>query len=301
MQLDLNLLSALNALLEEGSVAGAAARMHLSQPAMSRTLGRIRNATGDEILVRTGRTMTPTPRAQAIRAEVRQLVYRSQAVLSPEPALDLRSLTRTFTVCCHDSIAVAIGPDLFAKLHNGAPGAQLRFLPEASSDTNELRYGHVDLEVSASAPELPEIRFEMVGQDRLVMAARVQHRCVRGRVGIKGYAAAQHLIVSRRGRLRDAIDEALEAQGLRRHVIAAAATSSAALHFAARSDVVVAVAERMCQPMIRAIGLRTRPIPLTLKPIPIVMAWHQRYDGDPGHVWLRQQVRELLLSTKATR
>jgi DNA-binding transcriptional LysR family regulator len=295
MQLDFNLLAALHALLEEGSVAGAAARMHLSQPAMSRTLGRIRQATGDEILVRTGRTMTATPRALAIREEVRQLVHRSQAVLSPEPALDLLALERTFTLRCHDAIATAIGAGLLAKIRSHAPRAQVRLLSEASTDTNELRYGHVDLEVGASAPELPEIRFETIGHDRLVMVARANHRCMRGRLSIEKYAAAQHLVVSRRGRVRDALDDALAAHGLKRHVLAAVATSAAALYCAARADVVVAVAERMCGGMIEALGLRTRPLPVALDPIPIVMAWHQRYQGDHGHAWLRDQIRALII------
>jgi DNA-binding transcriptional LysR family regulator len=227
-------------------------------------------------------------------------VHRSQAVLSAEPALDLLALERTFALRCHDSIATAIGPDLLAKLRRHAPRAQLRLLSEASADTNELRHGHVDLEVGAGAPELPEIRFETIGHDRLVMAARANHRCLRGRLSVARYAAAQHLVVSRRGRVRDALDDALAAHGLKRHVVAAVATSAAALYYVARTDVVVAVAERMCAGMIEVLGLRTRRIPLALDPIPIVMAWHQRFEGDPGHVWLRDQVRALLL-TKSSR
>ena len=103
MQLDLNLLTALDALLEEESVTGAAERLHLSAPAMSRSLGRLRRATGDQILVRNGRIMRPTPRAVALRAEVRALVLRSREVLTPEAPLDLAALRRTFTLRAHDA------------------------------------------------------------------------------------------------------------------------------------------------------------------------------------------------------
>src|SRR5690242_9139367 len=109
MQLDLNLLAALDALLEEGSVAGAADRMHVTSPAMSRTLGRIRKATKDQILVRTGRTMTPTPYALAVRAEVHRLVQQAHAVLAPASALDLGTLGRTFTLQWHDAVTSAVG------------------------------------------------------------------------------------------------------------------------------------------------------------------------------------------------
>src|SRR4051812_47907760 len=95
-KLDLNLMVALDALLREESVSGAAQRLHLSSPAMSRTLTRIRKALGDPVLVRSGRTMVPTPRALALRAEVREIVERAQAVFTPVGALEPATLERTF-------------------------------------------------------------------------------------------------------------------------------------------------------------------------------------------------------------
>src|ERR1700678_3807908 len=114
MHVDLNLLIALDALLEENSVAAAADRLHLSPPAMSRTLARIRKATGDDILVRTGRTMTPTPRALELREEARELVLRARAVLTPVTTLDLGQLDRAFTLRCHDALVTALAPVLIS-------------------------------------------------------------------------------------------------------------------------------------------------------------------------------------------
>lgn len=294
MQLDLNLLTALDALLEEGSVAGAAARLHLSAPAMSRTLGRIRRVTGDRILVRTGRTMTPTPYALAVREEVHALVQHVHAVLAPERDLDLDTLERTFTLRCHDAITTAIGPGLLAAVRDQAPGVALRLLAEATTDTNDLRHGRVDLAIGSAEAVFPDIRLETIGHDRLVIAVRPDHPFVHGELTVERYARAHHTTVSRRGRLRDPIDDALEARGLRRRVVAAAPTSAAALHFVRESDMVVAVPEYVCRPMVSALGLRTVPIPLDLPPVPIIHAWHQRYDGDKAHAWLRGHVRETL-------
>ena len=294
MHLDLNLLTALDALLEEGSVAGAAERLHLSAPAMSRTLGRIRRVTGDRILVRTGRTMTPTPYALAVREEVHTLVQHAHAVLAPERDLDLDTLERTFTLRCHDAITTAIGPGLLAAVRAQAPGVGLRFLAEASTDTNELRHGQVDLVIGSAEPVLPDIRSETIGHGRLVLAVRPDHPFTQGELTIDRYARAHHLTVSRRGRLHDPIDDALEARGLRRRVVAAAPTSTAALQFVRESDIVVAVSEHMCRPMVNALGLRTVPIPLDLPPVPLIHAWHQRYDSDKAHTWLRAQVRQTL-------
>lgn len=135
MQLDLNLLTALDALLEEGSVAGAASRLHVTPPAMSRSLGRIRKVTGDQILVRTGRTMVPTTRALAIRAQVHALVQEAHQLLSAQQDLDLATLERVFTLRWHDALTVACGTALIAAIHRQAPGVQLRLPVEPGTDT----------------------------------------------------------------------------------------------------------------------------------------------------------------------
>ena len=137
MQLDLNLLTVLDALLEEGSVLGAADRLRLSSPAVSRSLGRIRRLTGDDILVRTGRSMTPTPYALAVREQVGELVRQARDVLAPSRELDLAALGRTFTLQCHDALATSLAPPLLSAIAESAPGVRLRFLAESAFDTEK--------------------------------------------------------------------------------------------------------------------------------------------------------------------
>ena len=134
VHVDLNLLTALDALLEENSVAAAADRLHLSPPAMSRTLSRIRRATGDDILVRAGRTMIPTPRALELREETRELVRRATVVLTPPRTLDLATLDRVFTIRSHDALAAGLAPPLTSATGAAAPGVQIRLLAEPSAD-----------------------------------------------------------------------------------------------------------------------------------------------------------------------
>lgn len=302
MQLDLNLLTALDALLEEGSVTDAAARLHVSAPAMSRTLGRIRRATGDQILVRTGRTMTPTPRALALRATVHELVQQAQAVLSPQTEVDLARLERTFILKWHDALAAAAGPALLRALRTQAPGVRLRFLAEGATDTHDPRRGDIDLEATSSEPSSPEIRHEIMGHDRLVLAMRPGHPLAGGAVALEDYAVAEHITVSRRGRLRDPVDDALQALGLTRRVVVAAPTNATALQFVRHHDLVVAVPELVSRPLLDDLGLRVRPLPtpLAMPAIPIYVAWHQRYDNDPAHTWLRGQARTALRGVCAT-
>ncbi|MFI9329326.1 LysR family transcriptional regulator [Kitasatospora sp. NPDC052868] len=301
MQLDLNLLAALDALLEEGSVAGAAARLHVTAPAMSRSLGRIRRTTGDQILVRTGRTMTPTPYAIAVRAQVHELLQQVQGVLAPSRELDLATLERTFTLRWHDSLVAASGPALLAAVRARAPGVRLRFVAESSTDTPELQRGEVDLEANANRPGTPDIRAEKVGETRLVVALRQGHPLTRDRtVTAERFAAAEHITVSRRGNLTNALDDALARLGLTRRVVATAPTEAAALEFARDSDLLVGVPEATTRRAVTDLGLAVLPLPLELPPAPVYLSWHQRYDTDPAHAWLRGQARTALTMGEAS-
>ncbi|MGW5868053.1 LysR family transcriptional regulator [Streptomyces sp. NPDC055239] len=296
MQLDLNLLTALDALLEEGSVAGAAARLHVTSPAMSRTLGRIRQTTGDQILVRTGRTMVPTPHALELRAQVHDVVHQAHQLLSRDRELDLTTLSRTFTVRWHDALASACGPALLAAVHREAPDVRLRLVAESNSDTPELRRGEVDLESSSAEPSAPDIRHELVGEDRLVVAVRPGHPLTDGPLTPERYAAAGHVTVSRRGRLRDPVDDALAALGLERRVVAATPSAATALPLVLDTDLVVTLPRAVTASALGDLGLRTLHLPLTMPPIPLHLVWHQRHDNDRAHAWLRAQARSALQS-----
>ena len=290
VHVDLNLLVALDALLEENSVAAAAERLHLSQPAMSRTLARIRKATGDDILVRTGRTMTPTPHALALREETRSLVARATAVLTPVTALDLDTLERSFTLRCHDALVSALAPLLTAAIADAAPNVSVRILAEPSADVADLARGQTDLEVGAAAPQRPEIAAHPIGTDRMVAVMRADHPLAAGALTPQRFAEAEHVTVSRRGRLTGPIDSALADLGLRRRVRAALPTTGAALELAARTTMVTAVAEQVCRPAWTSLRLRARALPLDLPAVPVIVAWHHRYDTDPAHTWLRTEL-----------
>jgi DNA-binding transcriptional LysR family regulator len=292
----MNLLVALDALLAENSVAGAADRLHLSPPAMSRTLSRIRRATGDDILVRTGRTMTPTPRALELREETRELVRRATAVLTPPQTLDLGTLDRVFTIRSHDALAGALALPLTEAIAGHAPHVRVRLLAEPSADAADLARGHTDLEIGATPPARPEIAADTIGTDQMVAVFRAGHPLAakEGQLTADRLAAAEHVTVSRRGRLHGVIDDALAERGLTRRVVAALPTTAAALDLAARTDVVTTVAEQVCRPVWTRLGLVARPLPFPVPPVPVISSWHHRNDTDPAHRWLRSQVSQAL-------
>ncbi|MFD5703379.1 LysR family transcriptional regulator [Streptomyces lasiicapitis] len=294
--LDLNLLLALDVLLDERSVRGAARRLHLSEPAMSRTLGRVRKALGDPVLVRAGRQMVPTPYALAVQAEVGAVVERARAVFAGPGAQDLRALSRTLTLVGHDALAAAYAPTLFARAAAEAPGIRLRFLAESHLDAPVLREGVADLEVGVIDTVAPEVRVEPLFDDAMVGLVRPGHPLLQGELTPKRFAAADHLTVSRKGRMAGPIDAALAEQGLRRRVVGNVSTYPSALFILLRTDL-VGLSMTWARPLTEPLGLVAFPIPLELPPLRIAMAWHPRHDADPAHAWLRGCVRDLVAAS----
>ncbi|MEU6554013.1 LysR family transcriptional regulator [Streptomyces sp. NPDC046915] len=292
--IDLNLLLALDVLLEEQSVQGAARRLHLSEPAMSRTLGRIRKALGDPVLVRAGRRMVPTPHALAVRAEVSAVVERARALFAPGRDTDLRTVSRTFTVLGPDAIAAALGVTLFARAAEEAPGIRIRFLAESHLDAPFLRQGTADLEVGVIDTATPEVHVETLCEDRMVGVVRAGHPLLTGELTAERYATeADHLSVSRRGRLHGPIDAALAELGLERRVVGTVGTFPASL-FVLRDTDLVGLVSSWSLPLAAALGLVTFEVPLPLPALRLGLAWHPRHDADPAHAWLRARVRDLM-------
>ncbi|MGQ5635539.1 MULTISPECIES: LysR family transcriptional regulator [unclassified Streptomyces] len=297
--LDLNLLLALDVLLEEQSVQGAARRLHLSEPAMSRTLGRIRRALGDPILVRAGRRMVPTPHALAVRAEVSAVVERARALFAPGRDADLRTVTRTFTILGQDAMAATHGAALFARAAREAPGIRLRFLTESHVDAPFLRQGTADLEIGVIDTTSPEVHVETVYEERMLGVVRPGHPLLKAELTPERFAgAAGHLVVSRRGRQRGPIDDALAELGLARRVVGTVGSFPASL-FVLRETDLIGLITSYGRSMAETLGLVVFDIPLRLPLAEVGFAWHPRHDADPAHAWLRQCVRELM--TEASR
>ncbi|TJZ44159.1 LysR family transcriptional regulator [Streptomyces piniterrae] len=295
--IDLNLLTALDALLEEESVTAAADRLGLSGPAMSRALGRIRRTIGDPVLVRAGRRMVPTPRALEIRADVRRLVEAAHGVLAPSAPADPAQLARVFTINANDLLVTAVGPRLVARAAREAPQVVLRFLGESHIDVPLLRDGAADLELGVIDSREPEIRTEELFEDRGVAVVREGHPLTAAKLTARRFADAAHINFSRRGRLTGPIDAALAERGLRRKVIATVPTFAASLMMVQDSDAVGLSNERIGAATVRRLGLRTLEIPLDLPSMTMAMAWHPRQDADAGHIWLRALVRQVMAET----
>ncbi len=289
---DLNLLLTLDVLLTECNVARAARRLHLSPSAMSRALARLRDTTGDPLLVRAGRGLVPTPRAQELREQVSRLVQEAQGVLRPAELLDPSRLSRHFTLRTSDGFVEYFGPALIALAQREAPGVRLRFVQKPDKDSAPLRDGSADLETGViGAASSPEIRTRALFRDRFIGVVRAGHPLARGKVTAARYAAGQHVLVSRRGLDKGPIDEGLRALGLAREIAVIVAGFSDALSLARGSDLIASVPERHTGNL-RA-GMHSFALPVEVPALTVSMLWHPRMDADPAHRWLRECVRQV--------
>ncbi|MFC6299699.1 LysR family transcriptional regulator [Pseudomonas sp. CCM 7893] len=289
---DFNLLVTLDVLLAEGSVARAAQRLRLSPSAMSRSLARLRETTGDPLLVRAGRGLVPTPRALELRDQVSQLVQDAEAVLRPAQSLDLTQLVRTFTLRTSDGFVESFGPALLALVAEQAPGVRLRFMHKPDKFSTPLRDGSVDLEtgvVDSSAS--PEVLTQALFRDRFIGVVRRGHPLSEGEVTPQRFAAGKHIYVSRRGYDRGQIHEALAALNLTREVVTIVAGFSTALSLACNTDLIASVPQRHTANLHS--DLYCFALPFALPEFTISMLWHPRLDADLGHRWLRGCLREV--------
>ena len=291
--LDLNLLAALDVLLDEASVTGAARRLGLSTSAMSRTLTRLRLATKDPLLVRAGRHLVPTPYAMNIREHVYTLTRDVQAVLRPQHRdLDLKTLDRTFVLRANEGFLNIAAAPLVTAIMKEAPLVRLRFAPKPDKDVLPLREGRIDLEIGVRGVSAPEIRSRLLFRDTFVGVARIGHSLfVDGDINLARYAACRHVVASRRGILRGPVDDALEQLGYQRNVSVVVPGFPDALEIVRQSDLVTHVPRSCLAALSKETagisGLKLFPLPVQTPEIAIAAMWHPRLDADPAHRWLR--------------
>jgi DNA-binding transcriptional LysR family regulator len=298
---DLNLLRVLDAVLSAGSVTAAAQRLHLSVPATSHALARLREVTGDPLLVRAGRKLVPTPRAQQLREPVALWVAQAQSLMKLGAAPDLAAMARHFVLRAPEGLAIAYGAAMASALRQDMPQATLTFVPETTDDPDALRDGRVDLDVGHFRPREPEVEQVELLRQRPVAVVRQGHALTRQSLTARRYASALHVGVLRRPGASSPVDDALAALKLKRDVVLQVPQANIAALIAARSDLVATLNERVATAMAPGLGLQVLPLAFSTVPEVMVMAWHPRQSADPAHAWLRASFLRVLGSKPAPR
>ncbi len=294
--LDLNLLVALRALLAERHVTRAAARIGLSQPAMSHALSRLREALGDPLLVRTASGMQPTPRAEAMTAPLeRALDDIGRVLASPEP-FEPRTSKQRFKIATNDYMELVLFPRLLAALWRDAPDVDVRITNLGMKGNEDLFEGRADIVMGVlgqlGETQVPQgIRFQRVFTDQFVCVVREDHPIVKKRLTLDDFLALPHALVTPRGDTgRGVVDAVLARQGKKRRVAVEIPHFLVAPHIVRETDVVLTLATRVARALAPLLGLRQLAPPIELEGFALSMFWHERNHVDPAHTWLRRVI-----------
>lgn len=300
--LDLNLLKVFDVVMSERSLTRAAQLLSLTQPAVSNALRRLRDALGDELLVRKGRNLEPTPRGQELWLAVRDTLKRLQNALEPS-VFEASSANTTFVLTMADATAAELMPPLVALITEQAPGISLRVVPLTTRDPRRLLdEGHADLAIGnfpavmtdlaarAQSGEAVSFLHHRLFQGDYVCVMRRGHPLAKGAFTLDRYCSARHMLVSFSGRAHGFIDESLAALGRSRRVVLTVNQFFTAGKVVAHSDLLTVLPRHFVNVTGFADQLVLRELPLAPLTIQVDALWHQRQDSSSAHAWLRTQV-----------
>jgi LysR family nod box-dependent transcriptional activator len=292
---DLNLLVAFDALMNERSVTRAAIRLNLSQPGMSNTLARLRKLFGDPLLVREGLILVPTPRAEALRQPVRDALAIIRVALDQRTGFDPATDQATCTVSCSDySLLMLIGP-LVRRLAATAPGVTIRVLPRSPEPVRILRDGTVDLiiEPAEIMPDAPLARQRLFA-DRWLCCVWEGNTAVGDAMSLDDYLRLGHLVYSMgRGQPASIVDQHLERSQLPRRIEFTVESFLLAPSLLEGTDLVTVVPERAVPHLRRTAAIRLIEPPVPLPTITQTLWWHDRHTENPAHAWIRARIGEI--------
>jgi DNA-binding transcriptional LysR family regulator len=290
---DLNLLVALDALLAERSVSRAAVRLHLSQPATSALLARLRGLFGDPLLLRSARGMLPTPRALELLGPVKQVLDEIDAIIQPRVAFNPASAVHTFTLSASDYVEYALLPTLVDYLERKAPGVRLAVTPlDLQTVAKQMENGEVDLCVTGLQNAPPGMHQRPLYAERMVSVVRRGHPGVGARLTLEKFCSLEHILVSVRGSGFSArVDDALAKLGRKRRARLAVPHFLLVPEIVARSDMISALPERLARGYAKK--LRIFEPPLDIEGFTVGQIWHERNQREPAQLWLREVLLEL--------
>ena len=296
-RLDLNLLAALDLLLQERSVTRAARRLGVTQSAMSHKLRRLREQLGDPLLVPQGRQLVPTARAEALEAPLRVALRDLVAAVRHGARFDPATTERTFVLACSDLMELALLPHAMEQLAELAPGVRLVVRRRTPRLADELAAGDVDLYVGPGGRTVPGLDLEAraglvqrtLGEEGFRVLAAADHPGVGQRLTRKRFVQLPHLLVSPGGGDRGVVDLALAKLELTRRVALRIPHFVAAPFIVARPELLFTCPERFARAAAELAPLRSWKPPVPLPATRIIAVWHERFRADPAHRWLRER------------
>jgi DNA-binding transcriptional LysR family regulator len=294
-RVDLNLLVVLEAIIAEGGVSRAAARLNLTQPAISHALGRLRALLDDPLFVRQGRALVPTAYTRRLVEPLRQSLRALGSLLETGKGFDPATSKMSFTVATRDPMEVLVLPPLMRRLAREAPGIDLSIVQvRRRSIESGLAEGTLDAVLDVPLPLSEQIHRQLVTSDRFVVVARKGHPNVRPGFTLKAYLQQSHVMVTARRRGPGPEDIELGQHGLRRHVRLRCRNYLAAFRVVAVTDLLLTMPQRYAALIARDAPVRALSLPIKIPTLDLCLYWHDRVHEDSANRWLRQGLLEAL-------
>lgn len=290
---DLNLLIALDVLLRERNVTRAAARLGLSQSAMSHALRRMRNLFGDQLFVSTPRGVLPTPRAEELAGPIERILKEVEHVLD-RPRFDPATAQRKFLIIASDYSQFVILPRLVSYFAQHAPGIDLAFRTAPSMVFQKLERGDADLAVGRFDADMEDGYRQELFHEEFVCMVRADHPVLRQGLTLERFIALPHALVApRESADTGVVDTVLAKHGKKRRISLSVPHFLVAPYAIAGSDMVLTIPTRVAKAFEKPFQLRIVPPPLEVPGFTISQYWHERSQNDPAHAWLRGVLRKL--------
>ena len=292
--IDLNLLVVLDALLTEKHVTRTGVRLHLSQPAISHSLNKLRVLLDDPLLIRQGNEVVLSALAQNLQAPLKEILGQIETLLGHSIDFVPADSQRTLRIAMSDYGAAIVLPKLLVQLRAQAPGTSLVVIQDSRLGMLEqVGQGRIDLAIGVFPAPGADICTEVLFEETFTCLLNRRSLPENGVLDLDSYLARPHLLVSMDGNTRGEVDNVLRARGLKRRVAVNVPHWGTAPGMIADTDLILTVATRTLTNVPFGDTLVAMAPPLTVAPFNYVQAWHNRFNQDPAHRWLRELVRQV--------
>jgi DNA-binding transcriptional LysR family regulator len=288
--LDLNLLVALNALLEEKQVTRAAERINLSQPAMSRALARLRTMFQDPLLIKDAKGMALTSRAQELYIPLQHILREITDMVSP-PSIEPAQMQGEIVIATRDNILVTILPKVIDIITNEAPEIKLRIVPLIGHDLSPLEFHKVDFVLSATESESASLHRSILYEECFICMASSKYANLGGKITLEKFMSMKHCLVTISGFGTGVVDDYLSQKGLERNIVVRLPHFLAAGYLVAESDLIVTLPLRLAQLFAQSNLIALLEPPFQLPQFPIYLYWHRRNQNNPIHQWIKKIIK----------
>jgi DNA-binding transcriptional LysR family regulator len=292
-QLDLNLFTVFEAIHSEGSVTRAGQKLNLTQPAISHSLGRLRNLLKDDLFIRQGKKMVPTPLCRSIIGEVRNALHLLEVSIQ-ERGFDPARSNRLFQIGWRNLFEPAMLPPLMRRIEQRAPGITLACVRIDRRDIElDLASGTVDLAIDIGMPVGDAVHQKQLVAEDYVVVSRAQHPAIRGSLNLKTYLSQAHILVSSRRMGPAIIDVELKGRGAKRTIGLRCQDYFTACRVVSQTNLLLTMPERFARVANVQLDNRVHPFPMKIPRFGVYLYWHSTADADPENRWLREQIIDL--------